>query len=199
MRSCPFCAEDVQDAAIVCKHCQHVLGSAARTTPPPIPRPPAVGRGVKRFALIAFGGIVLFAAIGLILAPSTRTTGTTSLRPTGSSDTEPVASSEPEEPYMTAHELYAAYEANEVAADRQFKGKRIRVSGRIDRIAKDIMDTPFVTLESDGSIFSVQAMFKRNRDENAIAALATREQIAMSCEVSGKLGNVILRDCRIIR
>jgi hypothetical protein len=31
MRTCPFCAEAIQDAAIVCKHCQRDI-----VTPPPL-------------------------------------------------------------------------------------------------------------------------------------------------------------------
>jgi hypothetical protein len=69
-KQCPFCAEDIKAAAIVCKHCgrdlQPVLTSELLAAPvaPPQPKPSAS----KRLVTLVFYLVVAFAGLTLLFA-----------------------------------------------------------------------------------------------------------------------------------
>src|SRR3546814_14146885 len=48
---------------------------------------------------------------------------------------------------VTASELYQAYEANEAAAQGQYGGRLLEVTGTVDGVDLDLMDDPSVKLE----------------------------------------------------
>jgi len=50
---------------------------------------------------------------------------------------------------ISAADLYANYDANEVSADENFKGKTFYVTGIVEEIKKDFMNDIYVTLKQD--------------------------------------------------
>jgi hypothetical protein len=102
----------------------------------------------------------------------------------------------PPDPAITAAQLFAAYEANEIAADKRFKGKRITITGNVRDIGRDILGRPYLTLMVDEhGLGSVQAMFPRSA-ATALATIGRKQAVRVECEVDGKLMNVIVRDCK---
>lgn len=73
MKTCPFCAEEIQDAAVVCKHCQRSLlapPSATTAIAAPSKKRGVIAR-ILRFALFVAIGLVGFVLLLVFLANNT--------------------------------------------------------------------------------------------------------------------------------
>jgi hypothetical protein len=143
------------------------------------------------FALGAFVVlIIIIAALGGGGSSSTDNTtgggGTTQERPSE------------EAMVVTATQLYAAYKTNEVAADNTYKGKLLEISGTIDTIGKDILDSPYVALKTGEVFGSVQCMLS----DEAIAqagSLTPGAKITLRGRGNGYLLNALVKDCDIVQ
>lgn len=93
---------------------------------------------------------------------------------------------------ITASELLANYQENEINADNNFKGKVLEVTGRIGNIGKDITDAPYVTLVTNDPILQIQCLLA---DKSAGSNLRPSTQITVRGIGGGKFGNVILNEC----
>src|SRR5438093_1605089 len=88
--------------------------------------------------------------------------------------------------------VYAAFDRNEVQADNDMKNKWFAVKGKIQKIGKDILNTPYVAVGNGErySIFCVQCMFT-DGDEAALAELQPGQAIVIAGKCAGKFGNVL--------
>lgn len=96
---------------------------------------------------------------------------------------------------VDSSEIIAAYERNEIAADTVFRGKVLRVSGRVSRIRRDIGDDAHV--EIGGAHHAVDCEFSKGWLAE-IAKLRSGDSVVVNGRCTGLLvGSVMLRDCEI--
>lgn len=87
-----------------------------------------------------------------------------------------------------------AYDANEIAADNNYKGKKILVSGRVDSIDKDFTGDGIITLRGSGPM-GIRAGLSKHGMGGA-ASFSRGQQVNLVCIGSGRvLGSATLEDC----
>ncbi len=163
------------------------LIALVRPIPPLLPT-----RG--RAALVMLGGFVLW-MVGALNAPATAPSSSEPEQD-ATEAVEPIPAPVPLEE-ITADALLQAYEANQLAADRDYRDQIMLVNGTVESIADDFLGTPYVTLTTGSGLWSVHAMFERDQDEGRLADLTKGQPLTVQCRVDGKFGNVILRECSI--
>jgi len=145
----------------------------------------------KRWWFWVLAVIVIFIIIGSSGSKNTTSNNSTQSAQNGAQQQAPTIQ-------VTAAELSADYKANQVAADTKYKGKIIQVTGTISNIGKDILDTPYVSLNTGDIITGVQCMFDKS-DQSQLATLAKDTRITLQGKVKGELMNVLLDNCSIVK
>lgn len=142
---------------------------------------------VGLFALTSLVVILAISAVFVGYSPSRTSTSASS-----TDKSTPIA--------VTAPVLVADYEANEIAADRKYKGQILEITGVVDSIGKDILDSMYVTLDSDErfGITNVQCFFDKSEETN-LAALSKGRSLTVRGRCDGKFGNVLIKECAIVR
>ena len=96
---------------------------------------------------------------------------------------------------VEAAELYAAYDANEVAADKQYKGTRMNVTGTVAGISKDFMDDPYLQLIGKNQYSTVHVSFPKSRMDE-LAKLQKGDNVTVSgCIGKGKVVTSPVVEC----
>lgn len=97
---------------------------------------------------------------------------------------------------VRANRLYAEFEDNGLAAEQKYKGQIIDVTGKVENIDRDILDDIYVTLEGDEYFGSIQCYFGEQQLNDA-TSLKSGATVTIKGRCTGKIGNVILKDCLI--
>ncbi len=97
---------------------------------------------------------------------------------------------------VSASELYNAYEANEVSADGQYKGKRLLIKGVVGTIGKDVLDDPYVSLKID-YLQSVNCYFS-DKNNKVLSQLNKGQKVQIIGTCSGRsLTDVVVKNCEL--
>ena len=157
---------------------------------------------MKKVLLIILGVIVLLAVISSLGGDNQPNTATETTR--AGTTTTPAAvttsiaqtTTAPAQT-VTAIDLYAAYETNEVAADQTWGGQTVELSGTVKDIGFDIVDTPYVSLATDG-LWSVQCFFSKD-DAGTLTELTAGQEVTLTGTVDGlAIGtNLTVNDCQV--
>lgn len=93
---------------------------------------------------------------------------------------------------VTAKDLQRAYDANEVAADQQYRGRVLRVTGSVRSIDKDFTDQPIVWLRTR-DFGGVMSYFD---DASGPASLRKGQKVTVRCVGGGRtIDSPVLRRC----
>jgi hypothetical protein len=145
------------------------------------------GASPGKILVRAFGAIVVAIVALVMLAPAKR-----------SADSSPeTASAAPTVPpiEISAADLWRRYDSNEAAADNDFKGRPLHVSGVIASIDKDLFDHVIVALRGPNEFMPVRGTLASGATKEA-GTLRKGQRIVLACTGGTRIvGSPTLDDC----
>lgn len=147
---------------------------------------------IKKILIGIVVTFIVLVIIGALMGEDTSTNDSSN-----TSDTSAAVENNPpvETVKVTAQELFSAYESNEVAADKQFKGKILEVTGTISSIDSGFGDGAIVQINTSNDFQSVSAQGDDSFTD-AAATLSKGQQVTMVCKGDGEvIGSPMLGDC----
>lgn len=171
--------------------------------------PPARKSTMTLGAKIGLGFIAMFMGCGVLSgignaaskaqASTTQAGATPAARPAAAAKPTPAAKPSVSAQAVSAMALWKDYQANEVAADEDYKGKLLDVTGEVTKIDKDFMDDIIVNLRSGNQFMSTHA-YVDDSEKRTAARLSKGETVTLRCQGGGMIiGSPVLRECTFKR
>ncbi|EPG2747499.1 OB-fold protein [Klebsiella pneumoniae] len=216
---CHECAKEVSDTATSCPNCGAPISSSQQTSQLKNEQEPRKVGFLLLFGIIVFPilfvwflfrkgyskkarimGIAYLVISIIFLGGSSEDdsyddTETESVSSTSPSNGRPDVSSLAE---FSAKEILDAYSANTVAADKQFKGKWLIISGKVGNINTDITDSAYIEFSVNNSFNSPQATFIES-EEDKLANLRQGQFVKAVCIGNGDIVKTpMLKNCTLV-
>lgn len=147
-----------------------------------------------KWVVIVLAGLFV---LGLIVGQGDKK-GTATAAESANGEAEETAAAAPPAPAVevSATQLFQDYDANEVAADQKYKGKRLKVTGSVAGINKNAFDNIYVEIATPNEFSSVHA---QGIPEATAAALQKGQAIEVSCNGAGlMMGSPMLDECSVL-
>lgn len=178
-KHCKYCQSEIPAAASVCSQCGRKQ------------------KGKLKWVLVAIFVLIFLGALGSAVSDSSPTAPSA---PAGSGTSAATESTQtpPAEEIMEVSpaELMSAYETNEVKADALYDGKKLRISGTVESIGKDILDDVYITFAGEEfSITSVQCYFSDDAQIQQVMELQEGDSVTVVGVCDGYFMNVCVNDC----
>src|SRR5262245_47847617 len=121
----------------------------------------------------------------------------------GCNKPKPSAAEEPIKPVatLTAEELLAEYQKNEIGADQKYKEKPVQVTGTVSEVQKDVLGRYYVGLGTaqENEMFDVMCYLDKSAEEDA-GKLKKGDKVTIMGLCQGKTLKVLnLKRCYFVK
>lgn len=205
--NCPKCNREIPDDASVCPYCASSIKSSAS------PKADETKKKKKKFPIWVIPVVIVLIIIGNFANPAngkeagtSQSTDSKDVQTNGSDSPTDAAknvaattNSEPQfdfefDDIMT---LIDEYKTNEVAADKKYKDKIVKVTGKVTDIGKDILNSVYICV-NDGTEITwdyAQCYFSDNNEIDKVAELSVGDNVTLYGKVSNYNLTLSLKRC----